>query len=128
MTTTTIRAVAFDQITRTVCHRLGVDPSELAGRNRGSVADARALVAYYARRMTEMSYPEIAMRIGKTGHSSIMGAERRVIAAINHPHISTLAKGLADLFGRPFASVLESIESEILTAARRLLSLPQLPH
>ncbi len=63
----------------TVCNRLVVDRAELmgTGRHRRVVA-ARGLVAYLARSMTTLSYPEIAQALGRKHHSTIHTAVGRM--------------------------------------------------
>lgn len=63
----------------TVCSRLVVDRAELmgSGRHRRVVA-ARGLVAYLARSMTSLSYPEIAQALGRKHHSTVHTAVGRM--------------------------------------------------
>ncbi len=63
----------------TVCTRLVVDRADLmgTGRHRRVVA-ARGLVAYLARSMTTLSYPEIAQALGRKHHSTIHTAVGRM--------------------------------------------------
>jgi chromosomal replication initiator protein len=63
----------------TVCNRLVVDRADLmgTGRHRRVVA-ARGLVAYLARSMTTLSYPEIAQALGRKHHSTIHTAVGRM--------------------------------------------------
>ncbi len=63
----------------TVCNRLVVDRADLmgTGRHRRVVA-ARGLVAYLARSMTTLSYPEIAQALGRKHHSTIHTAVGRL--------------------------------------------------
>jgi chromosomal replication initiator protein len=62
---------------------LGIEREELlgAGRRRPAV-EARGVVVHLARRLTSMSYPEIARSLGRRNHSSIHAAEARIRAAI----------------------------------------------
>ena len=63
----------------TVCNRLVVDRADLmgTGRHRRVVA-ARGLIAYLARSMTTLSYPEIAQALGRKHHSTIHTAVGRM--------------------------------------------------
>ncbi len=63
----------------TVCNRLVVDRADLmgTGRHRRVVA-ARGLVAYLARSMTTLSYPEIAQALGRRHHSTFHTAVKRI--------------------------------------------------
>lgn len=62
-----------------VCDRLGVTRADLlaSGRHRRVVL-ARALVAYLARHLTSMSYPEIAAAMGRRHHSTVHTAAQRL--------------------------------------------------
>lgn len=66
-------------IVELVVERLGVDRSHLAegGRHRRVVL-ARGLAVYLLRELTTLSFPEIARLFGKEGHSSALGADRRL--------------------------------------------------
>ncbi len=68
-----------DTVIDAVCSRLVVDRSDLlaSGRHRRVVA-ARGLVAYLARQLTTMSYPEIAQALGRKHHSTIHTAVSRI--------------------------------------------------
>ena len=63
----------------TVCARMVVNRAELmgTGRHRRVVA-ARGLVAYLARALTTLSYPEIAHALGRKHHSTVHTAVGRV--------------------------------------------------
>jgi len=64
-----------------VCTVLGIDRSELLGRGRHQkVVLGRALVAWLAREMTTMSYPEIATCLGRDNHSTVHYAHQRLNA------------------------------------------------
>ncbi|MCA9286192.1 MAG: ATP-binding protein [Phycisphaerales bacterium] len=71
--------VRFATIQAHVCERLAVDRGELigAGRHRRVVL-ARGVVAYLARELTTMSFPEIARGLGRKNHSSVHTADQRV--------------------------------------------------
>lgn len=62
-----------------VCTVLGIERSELLGRGRHQkVVLGRALVAWLAREMTTMSYPEIASCLGRDNHSTVHYAHQRL--------------------------------------------------
>lgn len=73
------RAVRMADIVRRVCTKLNVEPEELASRGRHErVVLARALATYLARKLTSLSYPEIARAIGRPNHSTVITAHRRL--------------------------------------------------
>jgi chromosomal replication initiator protein len=65
--------VPMERIIGAVCERCGVQPGELGnnGRTRRVVL-ARSLVVLLARKMTNLSYPEIARGIGRPNHSTVI--------------------------------------------------------
>ena len=69
----------------TVCARMVVGRAELmgSGRHRRVVA-ARGLVAYLARTLTTLSYPEIAHALGRKHHSTVHTAVGRVTRQLKH--------------------------------------------
>ena len=62
-----------------VCDEVGVDRDELlsSGRHRRVVL-ARGLCAYLARELTNACFPEIAAALGRTTHSTVHTADRRI--------------------------------------------------
>lgn len=68
-----------DDIVEAVVRRLDVDRTQLAeGGRHKRVVLARGLVAYLIRELTTLSFPEIARLFGREGHSSVLGADRRL--------------------------------------------------
>jgi chromosomal replication initiator protein len=62
-----------------VCRRLSVQRVELTGSSRHRrVVLARSLVAHLGRELTTMSYPEIALAIGRNFHSTVHTAAQRL--------------------------------------------------
>jgi chromosomal replication initiator protein len=76
--------VRLPEVIDTVCRRIGVEPDQLraSGRHR-RVTLARGLVAWLARDLTAMSFPEIARGLGRGAHSAVHGACARVQALID---------------------------------------------
>lgn len=73
------RPVRAESIISVVCQQLGVDPADFAGRGRHHrVVLARSLVAVLARRLTTLSFPEIARAMGRPNHSTIITAYQRL--------------------------------------------------
>lgn len=74
-----MRPIKVADIATTVCSELMVDLSEMLGRSRHRrVVLARQLTAHLARKLTTHSYPEIAQQMGRTNHSTIVTACKRV--------------------------------------------------
>lgn len=73
------KPIRFNTIVKTVCDRLGVEVSQLAGSSRHKfLVLARSLSVYLAREMTTMSYPEIAHAMGRKNHSTVITADQRL--------------------------------------------------
>ena len=79
----TRRAVRREEVIRTVCFELSVSATELAASGRHPrVVLARALCTAIARRLTDLSYPEIARSIGRPNHSTVITAHQRLTGQI----------------------------------------------
>jgi chromosomal replication initiator protein len=73
------RPVRVDEILQTVCRELGVPSEQLLGRSRHRrIVLARAAVIHLARRLTALSYPELARAMGRPNHSTIITAAQRI--------------------------------------------------
>jgi chromosomal replication initiator protein len=71
--------VRIQTIIDVVVDRMGIQKSDLMGSGRHRrVVLGRAIVAYLGRRMTTMSYPELARALGRSYHSTIHTAEQRL--------------------------------------------------
>lgn len=67
------------RVLETVCHEIGVQPSEVLGNGRHRrVVVARGVAAYLMRQVTTLSFPEIARALGRRNHSTVATAFRRV--------------------------------------------------
>ena len=73
------RPIRLDRILEVVCETVSVERDELLsnGRHRRVVL-ARGLAAYLAREMTNSCFPEIATALGRTTHSTVHTADRRI--------------------------------------------------
>ncbi len=69
----------IDSILTAAIEHTGADRTQVLGtsRHRDAVL-ARSITAYLARKMTRMSYPEVAAAMGRRGHSTIVTAAQRV--------------------------------------------------
>lgn len=73
------RPVRFAEILDAVCTALDVEIRDVHGRGRHPrVVLARAMVTRLARRLTPMSYPEIARGLARTNHSTFITADKRL--------------------------------------------------
>jgi len=87
-----------DDIVEAVSKRLDVDRAQLAngGRHRRVIL-ARGLAVYLIRELTTLSFPEIARLFGREGHSSALGADRRLRRLLQED------EGVADAPGGPIS-------------------------
>ncbi len=77
------RPLRIEDVTSEVCRALAVDLAELMGRGRHKrVVLARAACAHLARKLTTMSYPEIARGLGRPNHSTVITACKRLAAQL----------------------------------------------
>lgn len=75
------RTLKLEQIIGHVCRVLGVEFDELTGNGRRpQVVLARSVISRLARRLTTLSFPEIARGIGRPTHSTIIAACQRLEA------------------------------------------------
>lgn len=123
------RPVQIGTITAEVCRTLAVEPAELAGKTRHKrVVLARAVVTWLARRLTTLSFPEIARAIGRPNHSTVITAHNRLIkqlAVARDPATREQARvALEAEIGPGFAGLtltelVERLNSEVERAAAR---------
>ncbi len=101
--------VRIASVIEAVCERLGISRADLVGSSRHRrVVIGRSLVAYLARELTTLSFPEIAQSIGRENHSTVHTADQRLRGQLqrddrlrlggNEP--ATSLRELADLLRR----------------------------
>jgi chromosomal replication initiator protein len=89
--------VSFDVISRAVCERFALRPSELRSRRRTQkVAVPRQLAMYLCRRLTRASYPQIGELFDRD-HSTVMHAtdateRRRKTDAVFHATVAEIER------------------------------------
>jgi chromosomal replication initiator protein len=72
------RTATFDDILKTVTSALEVEPEQVAsGSRKRQAVLARELVVRLSREIRKMSYPEIALAMGRHGHSTVLNADKR---------------------------------------------------
>ncbi|CAN5316442.1 chromosomal replication initiator protein DnaA [soil metagenome] len=75
--------VSVEDVQRAVCTYFGIKTAELLGKNRSKKFSApRHMAQYLCRKLTELSFPDIAQKFGGKDHTSIIYACRKVEAAI----------------------------------------------
>lgn len=71
--------VSVDDVQRAVCNYFGIKTGDLLGKNRSKkFTQPRHLAQYLCRKLTELSFPDIAQKFGGKDHTSIIYACRKV--------------------------------------------------
>jgi chromosomal replication initiator protein len=73
------RAVRLDDVQKVVCSAFGVEPAQLrSDHKRRSLAEPRMLAMWLARKYTRAPWSEIGAYFGRSSHSTVISAHRRV--------------------------------------------------
>lgn len=109
------RPLTIEEITETVCQRLAIQRADLLGKGRHKrVVLARELVAHLSRRLTSLSFPEIAAAFGRRSHSTFVQAEHRLRRMIDgEAELPDLGPGIAS------GSTAKSLVDELLDTLSR---------
>ena len=85
--------IRIASIVDSVCDRTGVDRQDLlSSSKRRDAVLGRGLVAYLARSMTNLSFPEIAREMGRAHHSTFHAADRRLATRIREEDVVTFGR------------------------------------
>ena len=72
-----------ENILSSVCHYFGLDNKELmSGRRQRTISLARSVAMFLVRKNSRLSFPEIAAKLGKRNHSTVISACRRIERAL----------------------------------------------
>lgn len=86
-----------EQIFEAVCDFFALEKRELmSGRRQRTISLARSVAMYLVRKSTSLSYPEIAGRMGKRNHSTVISACRRVESAIRRKEVLAWTSSVGD--------------------------------
>ncbi len=84
----------FHQILSAVCQAAGVSQDQVLAKGRPApVVLARSVCVFIARKLTKMSYPEIASHLARPNHSTVITAFQRISRAILTGETAILASG-----------------------------------
>jgi chromosomal replication initiator protein len=73
------RAVRLDDVQKVVCSAFGVEPAQLrSDHKRRSLAEPRMLAMWLARKYTRAPWSEIGEYFGRSSHSTVISAHKRV--------------------------------------------------
>lgn len=76
-----VPVLTVDQVQKLACDLFAINPRHLKARSRArAVSHPRMLVLYLARRYTSATYQEIGAKIGGLNHSTVIAAERKILA------------------------------------------------
>lgn len=107
------KAITFDQILDTVSQTWSVHRRQIIGSVRHRrIVEARALAIHLARRLTAMSYPEIAAAMGRDNHSTIITAAQRVERELAAGKRVTIPDTLEEL---PLGEIIERLRRQLTT-------------
>jgi chromosomal replication initiator protein len=72
-----------EYISAAVCQYFSIDAKDLAsGKRQRTISLARSLAMFLIRKNSRLSYPEIAGKLGKRNHSTVISACRRIERAV----------------------------------------------
>ena len=74
-----VAPVKPDSVLASVCSYFGLEMRELmSGRRQRTISLARSVSMFLIRKTSKLSFPEIAMKMGKRNHSTVISACRRI--------------------------------------------------
>ena len=83
----TIRQIRITDVIEATSARSGFTALELRGRSRASnIVLWRSIASYLGRKLTSLSYPELAIALGRKNHSTVHAAVRRVEELLEKPN------------------------------------------
>ena len=116
------RPIAAQTIVAEVCRGLNVELSDFMGKGRHQrVVLARSMCSFICRKLTTLSFPEIARAMGRTNHSTVITAHRRVERDLAKAKQEPLPAELAPTHqGCTLAELVEALSKQIVRAASGL--------
>jgi chromosomal replication initiator protein len=109
------RPIKMSLIAERVCSTLRVEPSELLGRSRHKrVVLARSLTAHLGRKLTTLSYPELAREMNRPNHSTVVTACQRVERALE---THACCEAGVEFEGETYQSLIARLKREIVRAS-----------
>ena len=111
------RPVRAEAIIDAAAGVLGVEVSDILGRGRHRrVVAARSIAAVLSRKLTTLSYPELAVKLGRPNHSSVVTACQRFEKQLAAGGTIRLTPGEPET---PLADLLHRVETEVKRGAPR---------
>jgi chromosomal replication initiator protein len=92
------RPVQADEVLAEVCRALSVSRADVLGASRHKrIVLARSVCVHLCRKLTTLSYPEIARAMSRPNHSTVITADKRVRSQIARGETITLEDRVLDL-------------------------------
>ncbi len=86
-----------DNILNSVCTYFGLEHKELmSGRRQRTISLARSVAMYLVRKNSRLSFPEIAQKLGKRNHSTVISACRRIEKAVGRNETLSWESNIGD--------------------------------
>jgi len=121
----TQRALGLDDIDQIVATYFGLTPADLhTSRKTRTLALARNIAMYLARKHTRMSFPEIGRSMGNKNHSTVILANRKIERLVAADEI-VARQTPAGLKEEPLREIIARIEEQI--SRQRSVQCPQSP-
>jgi len=97
-----IAKITASQIVKVVAGFFEISPNDLIGRARNKeFIEPRQIAIYLFRDMLNMSYPDIAAKIGKRDHTTAIYAYKKISEEINkNPHLNQKIEMIKEMVGR----------------------------
>lgn len=115
------RPITVEHVVAEVCRSLCVDLADFMGKGRHKrVVLARSLVSTLSRRLTTMSFPEIARAMGRTNHSTVITAQKRIDKDIAREDGGVIEPGLIPGYsGTCTRALAQELAEQIVRNAQR---------
>ncbi len=109
----TTRIVRLSDIESVVAIYFGLSPADLhTSRKSRTIAAARGIAMYLARRHTDMSFPEIGRFMGNKNHSTVLLASRRIATLVSEDGVVRWVTGRGEHQKR-VVEVLSELEDQL---------------
>jgi len=112
------KPISVELVISEVCRHLCVDLHAFMGKGRHKrVVLARSMVASLSRRLTTMSFPEIARIMGRTNHSTVITAQKRIDTQMATESGGLLEQGLVPGWNGSAKDLAQHLSDQIQKAA-----------
>ncbi|MEZ6059481.1 MAG: chromosomal replication initiator protein DnaA [Planctomycetaceae bacterium] len=109
------RLVRINDVEKVICDAFGLTAADLRSKSRRrAVACPRSLAMYIARKLTKLAYREIGAYFGGRDHSTVVAAEKRVLAWVESDEAVNLPSSCR---GRSVAEIIAELEERLMALA-----------